>query len=173
MYHRSLNSVKKSPRPDDFVGTKQPNQRPNMLVSNDRQLQIIRDNGKIHAEVFDEVRASFLNVGNTGQEIESLAKEILMKHNATSAFLGQYGYPANVIISINDTVVHGVPTHEPFVDGDVVTVDFGVKRDKLLTDAAFTVIIGSPKDPSHEKIIRAAREALDLGMAQAKTGYTT
>lgn len=96
-----------------------------------------------------------------------------MKHNATSAFLGQYGYPANVIVSINDTVVHGVPTHEPFEDGDVVTIDFGVKKDKLLTDAAFTIIIGTPQDPSHTKLIETAQKALQLGMKQARTGKAT
>lgn len=144
-----------------------------MLVRNPQQLQILRDNGKIHTEVFDRIRRDVLNVGNTGMEAEQIAKEVLTANRATSAFLGAYGYPANIIVSINDTVVHGVPTHEPYKDGDVVTIDFGVKRNKLLTDAAFTVVIGEPNRPEDLDIIQTARDALHLGIQQAKTGNTT
>lgn len=144
-----------------------------MLVRNPQQLQILRDNGKIHQEVFATIKQQVLGVGNTGMQAEQIAKDILAKHGASSAFLGAYGYPANIIVSINDTVVHGVPTHEPYKDGDVVTIDFGVKKHKLLTDAAFTVIIGKPKRPQDVEIIQAARDALHLGIAQAKTGNTT
>ena len=76
-------------------------------------------------------------------------------------------------MSLNETVVHGVPTDQPFEEGDVVTIDFGVKREKLLTDAAFTVIIRKPKDPDHQRMIDVSREALALGIAQAITGNTT
>ena len=144
-----------------------------MLVTSSKQLQILRDNGKIHQEVFDVVRQNFLNPGNTGMEIERAATEILRKYQSQSAFRWAYSYPANTIVSLNETVVHGVPTDQPFEEGDVVTIDFGVKREKLLTDAAFTVIIWKPKDPDHQRMIDVSREALALGIAQAITGNTT
>ena len=85
-----------------------------------------------------------------------------------SAFLGQYKYPANIILSVNDVVVHGVPADIPFESGDVVKVDYGIRYKTFLTDAATTIIIGEPKNARHVRCIEVAKDALAAGIAQAK-----
>ena len=87
-----------------------------------------------------------------------------------SAFLGQYKYPANIILSVNDVVVHGVPMNIPFESGDVVKVDYGIRYRGYLTDAATTIIIGEPKNVRHVRCIQVAKDALAAGIAQAKAG---
>lgn len=71
---------------------------------------------------------------------------------------------------MNDVVVHGVPMDIPFESGDVVKVDYGIRYKGYLTDAATTIIIGTPKNTRHVRCIEVAREALAAGIAQAKAG---
>jgi methionyl aminopeptidase len=87
-----------------------------------------------------------------------------------SAFLGQYNYPANIILSVDDVVVHGVPMDIPFESGSVVKVDYGIRYKGYLTDAATTIIIGEPKNARHVRCIQVAKDALAAGIAQAKAG---
>ena len=129
-----------------------------MIINQAKQLQIVRDNGKIHQEIAHMAR-ELLVAGNAGMTLETMVREQLARHRCESAFLGQYGFPAHCIININDTVVHGVPDNQVFQDGDVVTFDFGVKRENLLTDAAFTVVIGGGF-PEKQKCIDCANAAL-------------
>jgi methionyl aminopeptidase len=145
-----------------------------MIVSDLSILRLLRDAGKIHREIIDGLFASgLLAVGKTGLQTEEWIKQAQKKHGVESAFLGQYGYPANIILSVNDVVVHGVPMDIPFESGDVVKVDYGIRYKGYLTDAATTIIIGKPSDPRHEACIAAARKALDMGIQQAKAGNTT
>jgi len=100
--------------------------------------------------------------GHTGIQVEEWIKKAQKTHGVESAFLGQYDYPANIILSVNDVVVHGVPMDIAFESGDVLKVDYGVRYQGYLTDAATTVIIGKPSDPRHQECINAAREALRI-----------
>lgn len=113
-----------------------------MIISDQKTLQTIRDAGKIHREILSELfQTDLLREGRTGLEIEEWIKDVQKRHGVESAFLGQYGFPANIIISVNDVVVHGVPMNIPFESGDVVKVDYGIRHEGYLTDAATTVII--------------------------------
>jgi len=142
-----------------------------MIVSDPKILQILRDAGKIHQEILRELFSTgLLSEWHTGLEVEEWIKEAQKKRGVESAFLGQYDYPANIILSVNDVVVHGVPMDIPFESGDVVKVDYGIRYQWYLTDAATTIIIGTPKNPRHVRCIEVAREALAAGIAQAKAG---
>ena len=142
-----------------------------MIVTDPKILQIIRDAGKIHREIIDALMQSgLLSIGRTGIEIEEWIKKAQKEHGVESAFLGQYDYPANIILSVNDVVVHGVPLDIPFESGDVVKVDYGIRYQKYLTDAATTIIIDKPANPKHVRCIEVSRAALVAGMAQAKAG---
>ncbi len=113
-----------------------------MIVTDPKILQILRDAGKIHREIIDELFATgLLTEGHAGVEVEEWIKEAQKKKGVESAFLGQYGYPANIILSVNDVVVHGVPLDIPFESGDVLKVDYGIRYKGYLTDAATTLII--------------------------------
>ncbi|MFA6080620.1 MAG: type I methionyl aminopeptidase [Candidatus Gracilibacteria bacterium] len=145
-----------------------------MIVQDAKTLKILRDAGKIHCEIIDGLmRSGLLVPGHTGIQVEEWIKKAQKIHGVESAFLGQYGYPANIILSVNDVVVHGVPMDIPFEAGDVLKVDYGIRYQGYLTDAATTLILGKPSDSRHQKCINAAREALRLGLAQARSGNTT
>gem|GEM_PF-1133666 len=134
-----------------------------MIITDPKILQILRDAGKIHREIISGLLKSGLLVpGHTGIQVEEWIKKEQKIHSVESAFLGQYNYPANIILSVNDVVVHGVPMDIPFESGDVVKVDYGIKYKGYLTDAATTLILGTPLDPRHQKCIDVAREALRL-----------
>lgn len=134
-----------------------------MIVQDSKTLLIIRDAGKIHQEIIDDLmKSGLLTPGHTGIQIEEWIKKEQKIHGVESAFLGQYNYPANIILSVNDVVVHGVPIDIPFESGDVVKVDYGIRYKGYLTDAATTVILGIPSDTRHQVCIDTAREALRL-----------
>jgi methionyl aminopeptidase len=142
-----------------------------MIVTDPKILQILRDAGKIHREIIDELfQTGLLNIGHTGLEVEEWIIQAQKKRGVESAFLGQYGYPANIILSVNDVVVHGVPMDIPFESGDVLKVDYGIRYQGYLTDAATTIIIGEPRNARHVRCIEVAREALLAGMKQAIAG---
>lgn len=145
-----------------------------MIIQDTKTLKILRDAGKIHREIIDWLMKSGLLVPwNTGIQIEEWIKKEQKIHGVESAFLGQYDYPANIILSVNDVVVHGVPMDIPFESGDVLKVDYGIRYQWYLTDAATTVIIGKPSNPRHQECINAAREALRLWLKQARSWNTT
>lgn len=144
-----------------------------MIVSDPKILQILRDAGKIHREIIDELmKSGLLAIGRAGIEVEEWIKKAQKARGVESAFLGQYDYPANIILSVNDVVVHGVPMDIPFESGDVVKVDYGIRYQGYLTDAATTIIIWEPTNPRHVRCIEVAREALAAGLLQAKSGNT-
>jgi methionyl aminopeptidase len=142
-----------------------------MIVTDSKILQILRDAGKIHQDIIREFfETDLLTEWHTGIEIEEWIKETQKKKGVESAFLGQYNYPANIILSVNDVVVHGVPMDIAFESGDVVKVDYGIRYKGYLTDAATTIIIGEPKNARHVRCIEVAKQALAAGIAQAKAG---
>lgn len=142
-----------------------------MIVTDPKILQILRDAGKIHREIIDELFSTgLLAEGHTGIEVEEWIKEAQKKRVVESAFLGQYDYPANIILSVNDVVVHGVPMDIPFESGDVLKVDYGIRYKWYLTDAATTIIIWTPKNPRHVRCLEVTKAALAAGIAQAKAG---
>lgn len=142
-----------------------------MIVSDPKILQILRDAGKIHREIIDELfQTGLLSEWHTWLEVEEWIIQAQKKRGVESAFLGQYDYPANIILSVNDVVVHGVPMDIPFESGDVLKVDYGIRYQWYLTDAATTIIIGEPKKLRHVRCIEIAKLALQAGMAQAIAG---
>src|SRR5690606_29516084 len=89
---------------------------------------------------------------------------------AVPPFNGLYGFPASLCISINEEVVHGIPSPKRVLaEGDIVTVDAGVELDGWFADAAYTYGVGQIDDEA-DRLLRATREALDAGIAAAKPG---
>jgi len=142
---------------------------------NEKELQILRDNAKVHREVFDAIKKT-VKPGIKAKEINELCLSICEKHNVVPAFYGVYDFPEYICISVNDIVVHGIPREGIiFQEGDVVTFDFGVKDKKVgvNTDAAFTMIVGEgPHSSIVEEFLEVNRKALYKGIEQARAGNT-
>ncbi len=140
------------------------------VIKNERELNIIRENAKIHKEVFEEIK-KMAKPGVTGYDIDKLCLDICNKYNVLCWFKGVYGFPAHLCISVNSCVVHWVPSKKMiFQYGDVVKFDFWVKDKKhgLNTDAAFTMIIWEwPHSLEVQKFLQVSEEAVYKWIAKA------
>ncbi len=115
----------------------------------------------------DEVR-----VGQTGLQLDKYAGYHIDKVYAKPAFLGYNKFPNGLCVSLNSTVVHGIPNDKPFEEGDVVSLDLGLAKDGQYDDGALTVIVGKGSKIA-KKLVKATKEALELGCTMAQPGYTT
>ncbi len=109
--------------------------------------------------------------GVSTEDLDALAESYIRDHDgATPAFKGLYGFPAALCTSMNDEVVHGIPSSERrLVDGDLLGVDVGVVLEEMYADAAVTVPVGQPSEEV-EQLLEVTRRALDAGVLQASSG---
>jgi len=98
-----------------------------------------------------------------------IAADVLARAGATSSFLGYYGYPATICTSVNEQIVHGIPSKRRLKEGDIVGIDAGAIVDGWHADAAITVPVGKISGEA-QKLIEVTREALALGIAAATVG---
>lgn len=107
----------------------------------------------------------FVKLGLSLKELDLRAKEIIESNGCKCAFYNYNGFPGNICISVNDVIIHGVPTDYILKDGDMVTFDVGVEYNSYICDAAFTIIIG--KNEEAEKINKICYESLIEGIKKA------
>ncbi|MCT4616701.1 MAG: type I methionyl aminopeptidase [Candidatus Gracilibacteria bacterium] len=144
-----------------------------MLTKPKNQIELnqIRKNGEIHKKIIEEVKKIAIE-GTNGKQINDLVLNLCKHYNVEPAFTGIMGFKGAICININHCVAHGEPSKYKFQSGDVVTFDFGI-RDKELglnTDAAFTMIIGTPAHPEVERFLRINQGALMAGIKKAVPG---
>ena len=126
--------------------------------------------GAIVADVLD-LAAELAVPGVTTGDLDERAEELIRSHpGATPSFKGLYGFPATLCTSINDEVVHGIPSHRrELAAGDIVSVDVGVRLDGLFADAALTIGVGPISDEARD-LLDLTRRALDVGVKNAREG---
>jgi methionyl aminopeptidase len=107
--------------------------------------------------------------GVTTQEIDVFAEAQVRAAGAEPAFKGYHGYPATVCASVNEQVVHGIPSPRKLVEGDILSIDMGAKLDGFFGDCAVTVPIGRVS-PEAEKLLKVTQEALFMGIDAVKPG---
>lgn len=111
--------------------------------------------------------------GIATENLEKLARELISSYGVKSSFLGYGDYPAVLCVSINDEIVHAVPSDRKIKEGDLVKLDFGIIHKGFHTDSAITVLIPGGKDSIlKEKLLNVTRESLRIGISQAKAGNT-
>jgi len=141
------------------------------------QISIMREGGRILAEVLQKVSES-VKVGTSAADLDKLARELIFSSGGRPSFLGYkpggagVGYPAALCVSVNDEIVHGLPTEKKIIsEGDIVKLDLGVEYKKMHTDA--TVMVGVGKiSATAEKIMRVTKECLELGIEKIRPGAT-
>lgn len=111
--------------------------------------------------------------GMSGTDLSAQAARELKALGGTPAFLGYQGYPDVLCISVNDGVVHGIPTDRTFRVGDIASFDFGVQIGGMVTDGATTVVVGEAPRGDKKRLIEATQTSLQVGLAQVKDGATT
>lgn len=107
--------------------------------------------------------------GVTTRDLDALADRRIREAGARAAFKGYRGYPATLCASVNDQVVHGIPSDRPLVEGDIVSLDMGVVVDGFYGDSAVTVGVGRIA-PDTARLLQVTEEALGHGIARARIG---
>ncbi|MET0474865.1 MAG: type I methionyl aminopeptidase [Mycobacterium sp.] len=145
-------------------------------LKTDAEIEAMRAAGAVVAEALRAVVAH-AEPGRSTRDLDGVAADVLAKHGAGSPFLDYHPrwapvpFPAVLCVSVNDAVVHGIPTDEPLADGDLVSVDFGASLRGWCGDAARSFVVGTPR-AGDVALIEATDAALAAGIAAVKPGNT-
>lgn len=123
---------------------------------------------QIVAEALQEIAAA-IHPGVKTVELDILAEEICRRRRVKPAFKNYRGYPSAICVSINEEVVHGIPSERQIQEGDLVSIDFGVRYDGYYGDAAITVAVGQVS-PVARRLLEVTEASLYAGIAQVKVG---
>ncbi|MFF3518398.1 type I methionyl aminopeptidase [Streptomyces sp. NPDC002573] len=143
-------------------------------IKTDAALDAMREAGRVVAQALAAAREA-AGVGVSLKELDEAARTVLAKAGARSPFLGYrpsfapVPFPAVICASVNDAVVHGIPTDYRLRDSDLVSIDCGAELDGWTGDAATTFTVGTPR-PADLDLIDATQQALDAGIAAAQVG---
>ncbi|MDP3729313.1 MAG: type I methionyl aminopeptidase [bacterium] len=146
------------------------------MIKTEEQIKKIRIAGKILASVAKTVREA-IKPGVSLIDLDQLTQKLIKEAGAEPTFLGYqpYGakepFPAAICTSVNDVVVHGIPTAYKIKSGDILSVDFGVTYDDYIADAAFTVGVGEIPLTS-KRLIEVTEHALSVGIKECQAGKT-
>jgi methionyl aminopeptidase len=132
------------------------------------ELDLIRKSGEILRDCFLEVERA-LRPGVTTGELDGIAEDFILSRGAVPAFKGYQGYPANICVSVNEQVVHGIPGPLRLEEGDIVGIDMGVLREEYYADASRTYGIGDVSEEAR-RLVRITKEALELAIDMAQPG---
>lgn len=139
-----------------------------ILLKSDKDIELMRNSntllGKAHAEV-----AKIIKPGITTLKLDQRAEEFIRDNGAIPAFLNYRGYPNSLCISVNDVVVHGIPSNYELKDGDIVSIDGGTILEGYFGDSAFTYAVGEVKEDVHE-LMKTTLESLYKAIEVAKVG---
>ena len=139
-----------------------------LVVRRDSEIAVMRRAGRVVAEMHQMIREA-TRPGVTTAQLDAVARDVLDRRGATSNFLGYHGFPAVICASVNDEVIHGIPSDRVLLDGDVVSIDCGAIIDGWHGDAAFTMGVGEIS-ADDVRLIDAADRALMAGIAAMRPG---
>lgn len=138
-------------------------------IKSAREIELMTEAGRILAIVHEEM-AKALRPGMTTKDIDRLGEEVIRSYGCIPSFLNYNGYPASVCVSVNDEVVHGIPSDKRIIrEGDIVSLDAGVIYKGYHSDAARTHAIGEISDEA-KKLIKVTEESFFEGIKYAKEG---
>ena len=132
------------------------------------EIELMRQSALLVSKTLGMI-ASEIKPGITTLQLDKLAEAYIRDHDAVPGFLGLYGCPSTLLTSVNEQVVHGLPTNRPIEEGDIVSVDCGVLKNEFYGDHAYTFAIGNIA-PETEKLLKITKESLYVGIREFKAG---
>lgn len=139
-------------------------------IKNDEEIVLMRKAGKIVGDTLKLIE-SLIREGVTTKYLDHKAEEYIVKSNGKPSFKGYYGFPSTLCISVNDQVIHGIPSDRVIKDGDIVSVDCGANIYGFHADAARTFPVGNVSEEGR-LLIDTTRESFFQSLDYAKEGYT-
>lgn len=137
-------------------------------LKSQEEVELLRENNILVSETLAEV-GKHIKPGVTTLELDKIAEDYIRSHGAIPAFLGYGGFPNTLCISVNEQVVHGIPSDYILKDGDIVSVDCGTFMKGFYGDSAYTFAVGEIA-PDTARLLKVTKEALYKGVEQAVNG---
>lgn len=139
-----------------------------IFIKSEDEITLIKQSadvlGRAHAEV-----AKWIKPGVTTKQLDKVAEEFIRDSKGYPSFKGFNGFPASLCISLNDTVVHGFPSQYELREGDIISIDCGVKLNNFHSDSAYTYPVGNVS-PEVINLLKRTKQSLYLGIEQASEG---
>lgn len=139
-----------------------------IVIKSRNEIKKMRRAGKMVAEILQMLREK-VRPGITTLELDRLAEKQCIKWKARPAFKGYGGFPFTICASPNNQVVHGFSNSDPLVEGDIISIDFGLIIDGFFGDSAITVPVGEISQET-QRLLRVTQESLECGIAAALSG---
>jgi methionyl aminopeptidase len=139
-----------------------------IILKSPQEIEKMRRCNQMVAEILAEIRKA-ARPGVKTRDLDEMAEALLAERKAQSAFKGYNGYPASLCTSVNEVIVHGIPSDQVLKEGDILSLDFGAIYDGFYGDAAVTLPIGRISAEA-ERLLRVTEEALYLAIDQARPG---
>lgn len=141
-----------------------------IIYKSPQEVDKMRTAGRIVAGTIDRVLAA-VRPGISTADLDRVAEEEIHRHAATPSFKGYKGFPGSICASLNDEVVHGIPSPKRILKaGDILSLDFGAIWEGYHADSAVTVFVGEPPSAEAEKLVRVTEEALEAAISQVRPG---
>jgi len=139
-----------------------------VYLKTEEEIDLIRESSLLVGKTLAEV-AKWVEPGVTPLELDRVAETFIRDHGAVPGFKGYNGFPNTLCTSINDQVVHGIPSNSPLRNGDIISVDCGVIKNEFYGDVAYTFPVGLISDKLRH-LLETTKECLELGVKEAIVG---
>jgi len=145
-----------------------------VAIRTEREIERIRNAGEIVGRILKQMN-EVADIGVSTAQLAQIADDIIAENQAVALFKGvknfaaQFDFPSSICASINEQVVHGIPGSRKLLNGDIISIDCGVKLKGYCGDAAITMMIGQPP-PEVQNLVRVTKEVLDIAVEQSRPG---
>ncbi len=151
-----------------------------IVIKTKQEIEIMREGGKILAEIMGEL-ANYVKPGTTTKELDKVVSNLVFQYGAEPAFLNhidkedpesrKHPYPATLCTSVNNVIVHAMPSDYQLKSGDIISLDLGVKYKGFYSDMAITLAVGNV-EPEVLRLIKVTKKSLKTGLNEIKIGRT-
>lgn len=138
-------------------------------IKTSAEIEAMRVSGGMLASVLQTLSKQ-IEVGMSGKDASEIARKESKALGGKTSFLGYQGFPDVICISVNDGVVHGIPTELPFKEGDLVSFDFGITYQGMITDSAFSMFVGNAPSKDAERLMKTTERSMYAGIDTLKNG---
>ncbi len=139
-----------------------------IYIKSSTEIAKMKVSGRIVFETLKEVE-KHIKAGITTKELDQIAKDYILSQGAKPSFLGYSGYPASICASVNEVVIHGIPSDKKLEDGDIISIDVGAVKDGYHGDAARTFAVGTI-NPEAKRLIDVTKQSFFEGLKFARHG---
>lgn len=139
-----------------------------MILKTSEEIELLRASALLVSKTLGMLAAE-IKPGVTGLHLDQLAESFIRDHGGVPGFKGMYGFPNSLCLSLNEMVVHGIPSDRPLEDGDILSVDCGVLMNGYYGDHAYTFPVGNVSEDT-QKLLRVTKESLYVGIDKMREG---